>query len=77
MTKTKSLRSGRWFSVFVFTMTALAALGMMSCKPGNKSAANSGAAQPGEAGVEKLKPAPGTGNVQGKVLFNSKPVENI
>jgi hypothetical protein len=31
----------------------------------------------GEAGVEKIKPAPGTGNVQGKVLYNSKPVENI
>jgi hypothetical protein len=30
-----------------------------------------------EAGVEKTKPAPGTGNVQGKVLYNSKPVENI
>lgn len=30
-----------------------------------------------EAGVEKVKPAPGTGNVQGKVLFNSKPVANI
>src|SRR4026208_2379292 len=28
-------------------------------------------------GVEKVKPAPGTGNVQGKVLFNGKPVENI
>jgi hypothetical protein len=28
-------------------------------------------------GVEKQKPAPGTGNVQGKVLFNGKPVENI
>ena len=27
--------------------------------------------------VEKLKPAPGTGNVQGKVLYNGKPVENI
>jgi len=30
-----------------------------------------------EAGVEKMKPAPGTGNVQGKVLFDGKPVENI
>jgi len=30
-----------------------------------------------EAGVEKVKPAPGTGNVQGKVLYNGKPVENI
>lgn len=28
-------------------------------------------------GVEKQKPAPGTGNVQGKVLYNSKPAENI
>lgn len=30
-----------------------------------------------EGGVEKVKPAPGTGNVQGKVMYNSKPVENI
>src|SRR4030095_1439808 len=28
-------------------------------------------------GVEKVKPAPGTGNVQGKVLYNGKPVESI
>lgn len=28
-------------------------------------------------GVEKVKPAPGTGNVQGQVFYNSKPVENI
>lgn len=28
-------------------------------------------------GVEKVKPAPGTGNVQGVVLYNSKPAENI
>lgn len=27
--------------------------------------------------VEKVKPAPGTGNVQGKVLYNGKPIENI
>ena len=27
--------------------------------------------------VEKVKPAPGTGNVQGKVLYNGKPVANI
>jgi hypothetical protein len=30
-----------------------------------------------EAGVEKVKPAPGTGNVQGKVLYNGKPAGNI
>lgn len=43
------------------------------------SANSTAATQPdrGEAGVEKVKPAPGTGNVQGKVLFNSKPAENI
>ena len=28
-------------------------------------------------GVEKVKPAPGSGNVQGKVLYNNTPVENI
>ena len=28
-------------------------------------------------GVAKVKPAPGTGNVQGKVLYNGAPVENI
>jgi hypothetical protein len=28
-------------------------------------------------GVEKVKPAPGTGNVQGKVMYNGKPVGNI
>jgi hypothetical protein len=28
-------------------------------------------------GVEKQKPSPGTGNVQGKVLYNGKPVQNI
>jgi hypothetical protein len=57
----------------------------LSCKMGNRnsnSTTNSGASanrnstsQPAQ--VEKVKPAPGTGNVQGKVLYNSKPVENI
>jgi len=40
----------------------------------SSSSANTTAA---ETGVEKVKPAPGTGNVQGKVLYNGKPVENI
>lgn len=38
--------------------------------------ANAGTAAP-ETGVEKVKPAPGTGNVQGKVLYNGRPVEGI
>ncbi|MDT5268073.1 MAG: hypothetical protein QOH49_259 [Acidobacteriota bacterium] len=41
--------------------------------PSNSS---TGTAAP-ETGVEKVKPAPGTGNVQGKVLYNGKPVPGI
>ena len=52
-------------------------LAMLSCKAGSKTSTNSEAARGEESGVEKIKPAPGTGNVQGKVLFNSKPAENI
>jgi hypothetical protein len=59
----------------------MATIAITSCttsKNSNQSTAtNSGEAQPDEAGVEKVKPAPGTGNVQGKVLYNSKPAENI
>ena len=61
----------------------VASISLFGCGAGNKnsnSTANPSAAnQPAtaEAGVEKVKPAPGTGNVQGKVLFNSKPAENI
>jgi hypothetical protein len=75
------MTSRKWFSVGLCVIGVLAVIALTSCKAGNKSAANSGSAnssaQPGEAGVEKAKPAPGTGNVQGKVLYNSKPVENI
>jgi hypothetical protein len=56
-----------------------------SAQPSSPSTNSSSAAGPspvsagggGETGVEKVKPAPGTGNVQGKVLYNGKPVENI
>jgi hypothetical protein len=50
-----------------------------STKSGNATTSNSPAAETasGETGVEKMKPAPGTGNVQGKVLYNGKPAENI
>ncbi len=60
---------------------AVAATG---CSVANKNSGTAGtsnsssATEPSAAtGVEKIKPAPGTGNVQGKVLFNGKPVENI
>src|SRR6478672_10379024 len=63
----------------------LAAISLFSCSnrkehsgtAGESSATSPAARGGGEAGVEKVKPAPGTGNVQGKVLYNSKPVENI
>jgi hypothetical protein len=46
----------------------------------SRAAANasntSGTAEPA-TGVEKVKPTPGTGNVQGRVLYNGKPVPNI
>jgi hypothetical protein len=51
---------------------------IVGCKGKSTNSANSGTAvPPAETGVEKVKPTPGTGNVQGKVLYNSKPAENI
>ncbi|HJP93714.1 MAG TPA: carboxypeptidase-like regulatory domain-containing protein [Pyrinomonadaceae bacterium] len=64
---------------FVVVVVCFAAVTFTGCikKSGPQSATESnGQAAPVE-GVEKVKPAPGTGNVQGKVLYNGKPVENI
>jgi len=63
----------------VIFLVALAALiTMPGCKGSrSKSATSVETARPDEGGVEKVKPAPGRGNVQGKVLFNSKPAANI
>ena len=64
-------------------LLVITAISLTSCNVGNKNSRSatgpSSATQPNssETGVEKVKPAPGTGNVQGKVLFNSKPAENI
>jgi hypothetical protein len=60
----------------IVAVVLLAAVALVGCKGGRKSATNSDAPRQ-EDGVEKVKPAAGTGNVQGKVLFNSKPAENI
>ena len=74
----------KWFSVgtciCIWAVVLTACSANKSTNTGSNSragAANSGSTQPGETGVEKIKPAPGTGNVQGKVFFNSKPAENI
>jgi hypothetical protein len=52
---------------------------LTGCKRGSTTnSTNSGTTtSTAETGVEKVKPNPGTGNVQGKVLYNSKPAENI
>lgn len=62
----------------------ITAISLTGCKVSNKnsvstagSSNSSSESESAVAGVEKIKPAPGTGNVQGKVLFNDKPVENI
>ena len=74
--------ASRWI---IRCLCVIAALSLTSCKMTNRNSATTGgssspvANEPdrGTTGVEKVKPAPGTGNVQGKVLFNGKPVENI
>ena len=58
-------------------MTLAVSFATIGCKPGSKTESRTDAAPPAEGGVEKVKPAPGSGNVQGKVLFDSKPAENI
>src|SRR5882724_6542072 len=75
------MNSRGWLLAGVCVLAAIAATG---CKTGNNNsqsttgpATNASATQAGETGIEKMKPVPGTGNVQGKVLYNSKPAENI
>ncbi len=62
----------------VASVCLLAAIGFTGCVK-KKSGPQAGAADSSTPveGVEKVKPAPGTGNVQGKVLYNNAPVANI
>ena len=74
------MTSTKWLLVSICVLTTAAGTG---CKAGNTNSRSSGPtnataeSSSSAAGVEKIKPAPGTGNVQGKVLYNGKPVENI
>ena len=75
----KRMRSPKWVLLII---TVLAFIAVLSCKRGNKTpSANSNsnvtASAAEEAGEEKVKPSPGSGNVQGKVFYNSKPAPNI
>jgi hypothetical protein len=64
---------------FVAAALCLAALAFIGCakKNGPQSGTESTNQSAQVEGVEKIKPSPGTGNVQGKVLYNGAPVENI
>jgi len=62
------------FVTALICLTVAFALGSCTKKNGPSRTADANA--PVE-GVEKVKPAPGTGNVQGKVLYNNAPVANI
>jgi hypothetical protein len=62
----------RFVVVFVCLTAVFTFMGCTK-KDGPPQAAESSPVQ----GVEKVKPAAGTGNVQGKVLYNGAPVENI
>src|SRR6185503_5793502 len=54
----------------------IAVFAFAGCKKKDNTRSSASGEAPVE-GVEKVKPAPGTGNVQGKVLYNNAPVENI
>ncbi len=67
-----------------YAMTAISLTGCKGAQPSSQSTNSSSATAPSPltvggagTGVEKVKPAPGTGNVQGKVLYDGKPAENI
>ncbi|HEX8130748.1 MAG TPA: hypothetical protein VF527_16730 [Pyrinomonadaceae bacterium] len=72
--------------LLVGCLCLIASMSLAGCKGGNTNSqpaagsTNSSAAIQRESvagGVEKQKPAPGKGNVQGKVLYNNQPVEGI
>ena len=62
---------------FVIALVCLSAAFAFNGCTKKKGPATAGDSTAPVEGVEKVKPAPGTGNVQGKVLYNNAPVENI
>ena len=71
----------KWLRACICVTTALLLTGCADANKNSQSTSTSPTpvtvGSGGEAGVEKVKPAPGTGNVQGKVLYNGKPAANI
>ena len=66
----------RLLVVCICFVAALSLAGCTKSKTSQSVTESTNQSSPNQ-GVEKIKPAAGTGNVQGKVLFNSKPVVNI
>ncbi|HEY6802683.1 MAG TPA: hypothetical protein VI306_03805 [Pyrinomonadaceae bacterium] len=64
-------------SVFIIAISVLLVLAGCKSRKNSSSTNLSSTTPTEETGVEKVKPAPGTGNVQGKVFYNSKPAANI
>jgi hypothetical protein len=83
MTLVQRLSSCACLAAALFTLGACAGGGNTNTPTADAPASNKAAATPAsggapaETGVEKVKPAPGTGNVQGKVMYNGKPAAGI
>lgn len=79
---TRMMLSSQWL-IACFCMATVMALASCQSNHNNPqtTVGSTNSTQPDTAlpiaDVEKSKPAPGTGNVQGKVLYNSKPIGNI
>ena len=72
--------SPKCLALVLFSLIIVIAAGCKARTDNTNTAETSSSSSAPEAstgGVEKVKPAPGTGNVQGKVLYNSNPAENI
>jgi hypothetical protein len=65
------------FVVAAFCLIVVFTIAGCAKKDGPQGSAGSTNRSAEVQGVEKVKPAAGTGNVQGKVLYNNAPVENI
>ena len=86
MTFGKRLSACACLAAALFSLGACAGVGSNGNAPAVNAPANTAAANSSantaptpaaETGVEKVKPTPGTGNVQGKVLYNGKPAAGI
>ncbi len=74
--KVQTTMLGRLLVAGIYLMAVLSLTGCTKRDSSQSTTESTNQSSPIQ-GVEKVKPAPGTGNVQGKVLYNGAPVENI